>query len=502
MKDTNKARPNEILENAEEIQNAFSNEPEDEATFEENQTEGLEIYYITPEDLNQKQKCSPTAIFETKNMRDITNQLFEFLACTTIDYCFLSGEFSVGKATIVENLVQKINSKKCPAYFLDSKPFQFIQFDAKDFENVEDEVFITSIVYAVKEYYDNEYFKIAVIIKHLNYVSDKFLTMFYKLYQTIALNCEEINLKFIFTVHVAFWKDIPNYSFLCRSVIKAVEKPKFEEICDIISLKVNELEQIHGCTISEKLLDFLLTLVMSNEESPSIKNYIYHLDLVLTRVELESREEVTIEDIYHNFEDCFNDWKSFPEPERVRIAYHEAGHTVLGLIALKDYYQLLAVTSIPSMKLSSLGATIEFFKTHLYNVDKKLLKKFLAFYLAGRESELIAGYKPNNGASSDLARMSMMLVDTIATTGLFKNVSMNYAFDLDDFISEEAIVNIEKEAKKFAKKASKYANKVLSENWQLVEKIANKLLDEGIISGTEVEKIYQNYLKKSKNKKK
>ncbi len=502
MKDTNKARLNEISENANKIQNTFSNLPEGNENFDDTQTEELQIYCITPENLTQMQEERPTDIYETKNIRILTNQILELLASTTIDFCFLSGEFSVGKTTIVENVVQKINSEDCSAYFWHPKQFQFIRFDAKDFINIENEIFISSIVYSVKELYDNDCSKIVVVIKHLNYLSSEILEIFHNIYQTIVSNCENIKLKFIFTVHEAFWENVQNYAFLSRSVIKTVEMPKFDEICDIISLKVNELEQIHGCTISEELLKFLLTLVMSNEGNASLKTYIFFLDLVLTRVELEGRDEVTIDDIYQNFEACFKDWKSFPEQERVRIAYHEAGHTVLGLIALKDYYQLLAVTSIPSMNLSSLGATIEYFKTHLYNVDKKLLKKFLAFYLAGRESELIAGYKPNNGASSDLERMSAMLVDTIASTGLFKSVSRYYSYDLENFVSSEAIFEIETEAKKFAKKASKYAKKVLTQNWKLVEKIANSLLADGLISGTDVEKIYKKYLKKSKKKKK
>ena len=137
----------------------------------------------------------------------------------------------------------------------------------------------------------------------------------------------------------------------------------------------------------------------------------------------------------------------------------------------------------------------------LFNVDKKILKKFVAFRLAGRESEVLAGYKPNNGAKSDLASVSEMVKDSVATTGMFKNISSSFSYDLEN-ISSEMFYQIEQEAEKFSKKCAKYARKILDNNWELVELIANKLIAEGIITGNEVEQIYKTYMKKQENKKK
>lgn len=499
-KDTKKTIPEEISKNAKAIQDTFS-DLSIEKDIEVSDEETEQIYCIPLQNLTKKLKESPKEIYETEEIRLLTNQLFEHLYSKTINYCILSGDYSVGKTTIVENMVQKIISKKAPASFWMINDFQFLEVDAKDLINLDDEILINSIVYAVDELYKIYISDIVIVIKHLEYLSKEILNAFHKIYSIIEnLIDEHLNLKFIFTVNESFWDTTGRYAFFSNSVVKTVKMPKFHDLYYLLQPKVKELQISHGCTISKEMLKFLLTLTMSNENGASLKTYIFFIDLVLTRVELANRKEVTIEDIYKNFEDNFKDWKSLPEQEKARIAYHEAGHTVFGLIALSNYYQLLAVTSIPSMNLSSLGATIEFFKTHLYNVDKKMLKKFLAFYLAGRESEFIAGYKRNNGAKSDLNQMSSMLVDTIASTGLFKNCSSNYAYDLEGFISEKAIFGIETEAKRFSKKAAKYAKKVLNENWKLVEIIANRLISDGLISGAEVEKIYKKYLKKSKKK--
>lgn len=495
---TKKLRPKEVSEDTKK--DTFSNEmlqEEVNAEYSE-ESQGIEIDVIFPTDLTEDLMQNPKEFYETTELRILTTQVLEHLASTTIDYCFLSGGFSVGKSTVVENVVQKVNNKEVSDFFWD---YYFLQFEARDFVNLEPELFFNSISVAAAELYEEGIDDVIIFIKHANYLSSEIFENFHRVCDTICENCKTLNLKFIFSVHYTFCETLQNYAFLSRTVIKTVTMPKFEDVSKILLPKIQELESLHNCTIPQKVLKFLITLVMANQKDDlGLSTYIFFCDLVLTKVELAKRNEVTMEDIYQNFEQSFADWKSFDETERVRIAYHEAGHTVLGLVALDKYYKLLAVTSIPSIELSSLGATIEHFKTHLYNVDKKLLKKFCAFYLAGRESEMLAGYKANNGALSDLSHMSTMLRETISKTGLFKNVSTNYSYDLENFVSEQATTEIDNEAKKFSEKSAKYARKVLKKNWKLVEMIANRLITEGLIPGSDVEKMYKKYLKKNKKK--
>lgn len=504
-KNTKKLKPEENFEDTKQTQSTFSdstNEVQSSVDDSEVYQEGVELCCILPKNLTEELKVNPKEIYETNELRILTNQMFCHLASSATEYCFLSGDFSVGKTTVVENIVQKINSKEAPSFFWEH---QILQFDSRDFLSLENEIFLNSIAVAIAELYSEDIHNIIIYVKHIKFLPQEILNLLHRFYNTMMNSYEGLELRFIFSVHYTFWENVPNYPFLTRSVIKTVTVPKFEELTKILLPRVRELEKIHGCTISEELLNFLVTLVMSNgsdSPNPKIKTYIFFIDLILTKVELAERDEVTLQDIYKNFEKSFNDWNSFSEKERARIAYHESGHTVLGLVALSEYYQLMAVTGIPSMEFSSLGATIEHFKTHLYNVDKKLLKKFVAFYLAGREAEVLAGYKRNNGAKSDIKQSSDMLVDTISLTGLFKEVSQNYSYDLEHFVSSEAVLKIEKAAQKFANKSAKYARKILDENWKLVEMIANRLITDGLLSGVEVEKIYKSYLKKNKKKKK
>lgn len=483
------------LKDAETENQAFSScDEQNYVDSEEN-----EILCILPRILNEELSENPKEFYETSQMRILTNQIFEVLAGTILDYCILSGEYSCGKTAIVENLVQKVITNQAPKYFSD---FIFLEFDAKDFVGYDIDMICHSIICGIADLCKEEGKKYVIFIKHISYLPPEILRVFHKIYPTLVQNFKLAELKFIFTVHNSFWDNIESYVFLSKSVIKDVKLPEYEEFFKIVRPRVNELEEIHGCKISDENLEILLALITSISANQfRVKSILFSVDMVFTRTELAGRNEVIVEDIFKNFEKNFEDWNRMDVAEKTRIAYHEAGHTVLGLFALNEYYKTAAVTSIPSIELSNLGATVEYFKTELFNIDKELLKKFVAFRLAGRESEILAGYNPNNGAKSDLATVSEMLKDTIATTGIFKSISTSYSYDLNH-ISPEMLYKIEQKADKFSKKAAKYARKVLDENWQLVEMIANKLIVEGIVTGSDVYKIYKKYLKKQKRNKK
>lgn len=461
----------------------------------ENQN-GVEISFIPAKNLNENLRKVHEKIYETEELKEFTLQMYDFLHCTTIDYLLLAGEYSSGRTTIVENVVQKVISKKAPKVLWD---FTFLQYDAKDFIGQSGEDFFGSMAIAIDELCQSGKFQFVLYVKHLEFFTEEILMVLHKFYARMLEAYPSLDLKFVFSVYYTFLEEAKEFPFLMRAGIKQVETPKYADLFKILMPKVKALEKLHNVEFPNQHLKYLFTLIMSNEGSDVfIKKYIYYIDLVLTRVELNQGKQVELKDIYSVFNKIFSDWKSLPEAERVRISFHEAGHTVLGLVSLDEYYHLMAVTGIPSMNTSSLGATIEFFKTELYNVDKKLLKKFSAFYLAGREAELLAGFHSNNGVKSDLERLSEMLVDTIATTGMFSGISKNFAYDFEAGVSEEALWQIENEAKRFGKKAAKYARKILTENWSLVEAIANKLIIKGLVEGEEVYKIYKKHLKNQK----
>lgn len=483
-----------LLKDATDNEQTFSCNETDEQNVGEN-----EIMCIFPKILNEELRENPKEFYETSQMRILTKQIFEVLAGTILDYCILTGEYSCGKTAIVENLVQKVITNQAPDYFSD---FIFLEFDAKDFVGYESEMICNSIAYAITQLNQNGGDKYVVFIKHMSYLSSEVLRVFHTIYSTLVRNFELSELKFIFTVHNSFWDNVESYVFLGNSVNKDVMIPEYRDFFKIVLPRVKELEAIHQCKISEENLELLMAFITSmGIKSYRIKAVLFTIDMVLTRAELAGRDEVIVDDIFENFEKNFEDWNKMDVVEKTRIAYHEAGHTVLGLIALNKYYKTAVVTSIPSIELSNLGATVEYFKTQLFNVDKKLLKKFVAFRLAGRESEVLAGYKSNNGAKSDFASVSEMIKDSVATTGMFKNISSSYSYDLEN-ISSEMFYKIEQEAEKFSKKCAKYARKILDANWELVELIANKLIAEGIITGNEVDQIYKDYMKKQVNKKK
>lgn len=173
------------------------------------------------------------------------------------------------------------------------------------------------------------------------------------------------------------------------------------------------------------------------------------------------------------------------------VAYHEAGHA---LVALKigDYDSIKKVTIVPRGKAG--GVTIfeqnsDIIESGLYT--KRYLENQLAVALGGRAAEeLVMG--PNDittGASSDLERVQQIARAMIMKFGFsdkLGQVSWKEGSKLESSYSESTLREIDREVKLYANKSYERAMNILNNNKELLQKIAELLLEKETINGDDI----------------
>lgn len=179
-----------------------------------------------------------------------------------------------------------------------------------------------------------------------------------------------------------------------------------------------------------------------------------------------------------------------PEEKRI-IAYHEAGHAICGWY-LEHAYPLLKVTIVPR-GVAALGyAQYTPKEQYLYNTDQ--LFDQICMTLGGRASEDIFFGKISTGAQNDLQQITKMSYAMIAYYGMndkVGNVSFydpqatEYSFSKP--YSDETAKMIDEEVRLLISKAYIRTKELLTEKKEMVEKLAEALLDKEVLFQSDVE---------------
>ena len=163
------------------------------------------------------------------------------------------------------------------------------------------------------------------------------------------------------------------------------------------------------------------------------------------------------------------------------IAYHEAGHAVMNYL-LKEP---IARASIQSTISGVGGVVINEDKDSVFMTNKDFENRVLVCY-AGRASEEVKFDKiVTTGASSDITQATNLMLHYIEHYGFDPDFGM---LDMD-VLSQAHLVNSEQITSKLSEMSKKLYSKCLEmikTNYNLVEIIANKLLEVETLSGDEI----------------
>ncbi len=175
------------------------------------------------------------------------------------------------------------------------------------------------------------------------------------------------------------------------------------------------------------------------------------------------------------------------EKERVGTAWHEAGHAYLNMV-IPHTNPLHKVTIIP--RGPYLGATMYLPEGDKYSTQKKEALANLVVTMGGRIAEAFHSDDVSNGASGDIRQATSLARHMVCEWGMSDQLGMVEYGEGDGgpvFLakemarprgySEETARVIDSEIKRFIDEAFETATRILTENRETVELIANALLE-------------------------
>lgn len=172
------------------------------------------------------------------------------------------------------------------------------------------------------------------------------------------------------------------------------------------------------------------------------------------------------------------------EKDRQIIAYHEAGHAVMSHLLGEP----IARASIQSTTSGVGGAVTPEDKENLLQTKEDFEKQIMICY-AGRASEEIKFVVPTTGASNDITQATSIMMHYIEKLG----------FDIDfglldmGVLAKNHLLNSNEISERMGEMSKKLFNNCkdkLIENYELVEKLAQKLLEVETLSGKEIETLF------------
>lgn len=189
------------------------------------------------------------------------------------------------------------------------------------------------------------------------------------------------------------------------------------------------------------------------------------------------------------------------EKEKKIVAYHEVGHALVG--ALMPGGSKVAKISIVPRGMAALGYTLQLPTEDRFLMDEGELRGQIATLLGGRSAEEIVFGSITTGAANDLQRATDLAERMVTTYGMSK-VLGPLAYEKgqqNNFLGDGAMMNprrmvsdetakaIDEEVKEIVEGAHQQALDILNNNRDLLEKIAQRILDVEVIEGDELQNL-------------
>ena len=199
------------------------------------------------------------------------------------------------------------------------------------------------------------------------------------------------------------------------------------------------------------------------------------------------------------------------EKEKNTIAYHEAGHALVGhVLEHSDPVHKISIIA----RGQALGYTLSMPAEDRFLVSKKEILDDLAVFLAGRVAEEIACDDITTGASNDLERATKMARELVTRYGMSDNlgtqafgqpnheVFLGRDYGAHQDYSPKTAERIDDEVSRIMKEAHDRAHEILEERRPQLDLMVSVLLERETIEGEAVKALLDNkwdeYLSKEK----
>lgn len=184
--------------------------------------------------------------------------------------------------------------------------------------------------------------------------------------------------------------------------------------------------------------------------------------------------------------------------ERRIVSYHEVGHALVSALQ-KDAEPVQKITIVPRT-MGALGYVMHVPEEEKYLNTKKEIDAMLVGFLGGRAAEELVFDTVTTGASNDIeqaTRVARAMVTQYGMSDKFGLIAL--ATQENQYLSGRAVLNcsdkteaeVDQEVMLILKQAYEEAKRLLSENREVMDRIAEFLIEKETITGKEFMKIFR-----------
>ena len=192
--------------------------------------------------------------------------------------------------------------------------------------------------------------------------------------------------------------------------------------------------------------------------------------------------------------------KQYTEHEKKVVAYHEAGHAVVG-IKLEGANEVQKITIIP--RGAAGGYNLMLPKEETYLSTKKELLETIGGLLGGRVAEELVFDEVTTGAHNDFEKATKIARSMITEYGMSdlgpmqfehqeSSVFLGRDYNKTRNFSSQVAFEIDQEQRKIINECYEVSKKIVSENRELLDLIANTLLEYETITKEQIEYLVEN----------
>ena len=183
--------------------------------------------------------------------------------------------------------------------------------------------------------------------------------------------------------------------------------------------------------------------------------------------------------------------------ERKIVSYHEVGHALV--TALQKHTEPVQKITIVPRTMGALGFVLQTPEEEKHLNTKKELEERISVFLAGRAAEEVVFDTITNGAADDIEKATKIaramitqygMSERFGLMGLATNHSQYLENGVDMQCGDETATKVDEEVQKLLKTAYEKSKKLLSENREALDKIAEYLIEKETITGKEFMQLF------------
>lgn len=189
----------------------------------------------------------------------------------------------------------------------------------------------------------------------------------------------------------------------------------------------------------------------------------------------------------------------YNEHEKKVVAYHEVGHTIIGL-KLDGSDMVQKVTIIPRGQAGGYNLMTPREETYLHTKSQLLAR--ITGLLGGRVAEELVFNEISTGAHNDIERATRIARDMVMVYGMShlgpiqyetsgSNVFLGRDYSSSRSFSSQIAFEIDKEVRRIIDEAYEQAKSLIVENRELMDRIVDALLENETLTAEQIENIVQ-----------